>query len=255
MGWSKTGRAVASLAALAALATVTTACGDDDDAATADGDDTEAFCEVALEIDAQEDFPSIDQLERYRDAAPDEIREEAELVAAAFIDATRAGDMFVAFEAEGVDEAFEVIEPYEEETCGIESDEDEGDEEPEQDASVTELDPAATRVDVIATDFAFAFTPPVAGRTSFVMSNEGVERHVMYLFRLSEGSTVDDVLASDGEEGYEEDWESDTATKGEEAVVTAELVAGEYGLICYIPAAEGGEPHYKLGMQNTFTVT
>lgn len=250
MGWSRTGKAVAALTALAALAA---ACGDDDDEDAA-ADDTEEFCDVAREIDSQDDFPSIEQLEQYRDTAPEEIREEADLVTAAFIEATEAGDVFAAFEDEAVNEAFETIEPFEAEECGIEHEEEEENEEPEQDPSVTELDPAATRVDVVATDFAFAFTPPSAGRTSFVMTNEGEERHVMFLFKMAEGATIDEILASEGDDGVEEEWESDHATAGEEAVLTADLTPGTYGMICYIPTVETGEPHYEVGMQETFTV-
>jgi hypothetical protein len=245
MGWTRTATAAV---AITALAMVGTACGDDDDAAS--GDDTEAFCDIARELDAQEDFPSVEQLNEYRDAAPEEIREEANLVADAFIEATEAGDVFAAFEDPAVEEAFGTIEPFETEECGIEHEDEDGD---EQDPSTTELDPAATRVDVAATDYAFAFTPPAAGRTSFVMANQGAERHVMYLFRVSEGSTFEEVMASEGDEGYDEDWESDTAPTGEEAVITADLVAGEYGLICYLPDPEGTS-HSELGMAENFTI-
>lgn len=249
MRGSRTWRAVAALTALAAVAA---ACGDDDDEAADAGDDTEAFCDIARELDAQDDFPSVEQLEEYRDAAPEEIRAEAETVATAFIEATEAGDVFAAFEDPAVEEAFGAIEPFETEECGIEHEEEDEEEEPEQDASVTSLDPAATRVDVIATDYAFELTPPAAGRTSFVMKNEGEERHVMYLFRLAEGQTLEEVLESEGDAAGE-DWESASVTAGEEAVLTADLTPGEYGLICYIPTPEGQE-HYELGMQESFTV-
>lgn len=249
MDWTRTARA---LVAITALTTVATACGDDDDAAS--GDDTEAFCDIARELDAQEDFPSLEQLEEYGREAPDEIREEADLVVGAFREATEKGDVFAAFEEPGIDEAFEdVIEPYEAEECGIDHTEGE-EEDDEQDASVTSLDPAAARIDVAATEYAFDFTPPTAaGRTSFVMVNNGAERHVMYLFRISEGKTFQDVVDAGGEEGYDEDWESESATSGEEAVLTADLAAGDYGMICYIPDPEGTS-HFELGMQETFTV-
>jgi hypothetical protein len=250
MGWT---RAAKALVAVTALAMVATACGDDDDSEAASGDDTEAFCDIARELDAQEDFPSIEQLEEYRDTAPEEIREEAEFVAAEFIKATEAGDVFAAFEVEGMDEAFgDVIEPYETKECGIEHDDEEDEE--EEDPSVKVLDPAAARVDVTATEYEFALTAPaVAGRTSFVMTNKGAERHVMYLFHVAEGKTVEDVMESEGDDGYDLDWESDTATAGEEAVLTADLVPGEYGLICYIANAEG-KSHSELGMKETFTI-
>ncbi|MDP1818313.1 MAG: hypothetical protein Q8K58_00280 [Acidimicrobiales bacterium] len=251
-------RAWKAAAALTALAVVAVACGDDDDEATSETTaeaseaSNEEFCELARELDAQEDFPSLEQLEQYGELAPEEIQEEAQVVVAEFTKATEAGDIFAAFEAPGVEEAFETIEPFEAEECGIEHEE-EGEEEEEPDPSVTSLDPAAARVDVTATDYAFELTPPAAGRTSFVMTNEGAERHVMLLFRLSEGSTIEEALSSEGEEGIEEEWESDTATTGEEAVLTADLAPGEYGMICYIPTAEG-KAHFELGMQTEFTI-
>jgi uncharacterized cupredoxin-like copper-binding protein len=249
-------RAWKVVGAVAALAVLAAGCGDDDDEAadTGGGGDTEEFCDIARELDEQEDFPSVEQLEEYRDSAPEEIREEAETVTAAFIEATEAGDVFAAFEDPAVEEAFGVIEPFETEECGIEHSSEDEDEEPDQDASVTSLDPAATQVDVVATEYAFDFeAPTAAGRYSFVMANEGEERHVMYLFRPAEGQTVQDLLDADGEAEPAEDWESESVTSGEEAVLTADLAAGEYAMICYIQSPEG-ESHYDLGMQETFTV-
>jgi len=243
------------MAGLTVLAVVGAGCGDDDDADTSSDDtaDEEAsgefedYCTVARELDEQEDFPSIEQLEELRDTAPDEISEEIETVVDAF--AAAGDDFFAAFEEPGVEEAFGVIEPFEVENCGIEHD---ADEEEEQDPSVTELDPAAARVDVAATDYAFGFTPPAAGRTSFVMANQGQERHVMLLFLAPEGATTQEVLESEGDLAVAQ-YESDSAAAGEEAVLTADIVPGEWSMICYIPDAEG-TPHFDLGMQETFTV-
>jgi uncharacterized cupredoxin-like copper-binding protein len=85
------------------------------------------------------------------------------------------------------------------------------------------------------------------------MANEGVERHVMLLFRKAPGASTEDVLESEGDEGVEEEWESESAAAGEEAVLTADLVAGDYGMICYIPDPEG-KPHFMLGMIEEFTI-
>ena len=237
------------IAGVTALAVLTAACGDDDDT-KAEAAELEQFCDLAKEIDQQDDFPSTEQLESYRDLAPTEIREAANTVVDAFLAA--GDDPFAAFEAPGVDEAFEEeIEPFETEQCGIEHGGDE--EEPEQDASVTELDPAAQRIDVIATEYAFELAAPAAGRTSFVMKNEGKERHVMVLFRLDGTLTMQEVLESEDSEGIAEEYESDTAAPGEEAVLTADLVPGEWGMICYIATADG-PPHFMSGMTETFTI-
>ena len=248
-----------AVSAAVALGLIAAGCGDDDDAAEATttpaaeegaiDPEFASYCEIAIELDEQEDFPTPEQLETIRERAPEEIKDEANVVVDAFLAA--GDDPFAAFEDPAVEEAFGPIEAFEAEHCGIEQEDEE-----EQDPSVTVLDPEAARVDVTATDYAFALDPaaPAAGRTSFVMTNEGAERHVMYLFRLSEGSTIDEALASEGDEGVEEDFESDFAANGEEAVLTADLVSGEYGLICYVPDAEG-TPHYELGMQEAFTVS
>lgn len=337
-----------AVAGVAALAMVVAACGDDESEDAAG--DVEAYCALAAELDEQDSFPTAEQLEALRDAAPEEIRAEIDVVVPAFLEATEAGDPFAAFEDPVVEENIGVIEAFEEETCGLTENgdgEDDGDDEeaaidpefadycgiarilneqesfptpeqleqiravapeeiaaeidtvvdafvaagddpfaafedpavddafgpieafdaehcgieiddeedPEQDPSVTELDPAAARVDVTATDYAFALAPaPAAGRTSFVMTNEGAERHVMLLFRLAEGATMDQVLASEGDEGIEGDeLESDSAAPGEEAVLTTDLEPGEYGIVCYIPNREG-TPHLALGMVTQFTV-
>ena len=77
----------------------------------------------------------------------------------------------------------------------------------------------------------------------------------MLLFRIAEGSTLDDVLQSEGEDGtVAEELESDTAAAGEEAVLTADLVPGDYGIVCYIPTPEG-TPHFMEGMVEEFTIS
>lgn len=231
--------------AVVLLAGTASACGDDDDDAAFAG-----YCEIARTLNEQEQFPTTEQLEEIRDVAPEEIADEVEVVVDAFVDA--GNDPFAAFDDPDVEEAMGPIEAFDEERCGIENSG--GDDDEEQDASVTELDPAATRIDVTATDYAFALaSAPAAGRTSFVMTNEGEERHLMALLRLAEGATWDDVMESQGEEGVEEELESDSVVGGGEAVLTADLVPGEYALICYIPDSEG-TPHVMLGMRETFTV-
>jgi hypothetical protein len=223
--------------------------GDGEEAAVEIAPEDEDFCAIAQTLDEQEEFPTQEQLEEYRDTAPDEIAEEANVIATAFLEA--GDDPFAAFDDPEVNAAFEVTEPFESEHCGIAHD---GDEE-EQDASVTELDPDAAQVAVTASEYDFEFaSAPAAGRTSFVMTNEGEERHVMVLLHLSEGTTIDDALESEGEEGVEEEFESDTAAPGEEAVLTADLVAGNWAMICFLPTPDG-TPHFMEGMVEEFTVS
>lgn len=119
---------------------------------------------------------------------------------------------------------------------------------------MTEIDPDATRVDVSATEYAFAFEAPAAERSSFVMTNDGAESHVMSLAKLADGTTLEQFLETDDDQDLtSEEYESDVAQPGSEAVVTADLSAGQWAMICYLPTSDG-QPHYERGMAETFTV-
>lgn len=213
--------------------------------------ENEEYCAIATELDSQESFPSIEQMEAIRAAAPEVIADEINVVVDAIVAA--GDDPFAAFEDPEVDAAFGPIEDFEEEFCGIDHSDGE-DEEAEQDPSVTEPDESAAQVSVTATEYAFAVDPaPASGRTQFTMTNQGEERHVMLVFKIAEGSTMEDVLGSEGDEGVEEEFESDSAAAGEQAILTLDLTSGDWGMVCYIPTADG-TPHYEEGMQTEFTV-
>jgi hypothetical protein len=244
-------------------------CGDDDDdddagddtATTAAGDDTATtaagdegaegadseYCQHAAALDPE--TATVEDFDALLATAPEEIAEEAAAVVPIFQAAVEAGDVFAAFDDPVVQENLPAIETYETEVCGL----GEEDEESDQDPSVTEVDPAAAQVAVEATDYAFAFETPAAGRTSFTMTNAGDEGHIMILLELEEGAVLDDVLASEGEEGVAQEFESDFADPGAEAVLTADLTPGEWVLLCPIPTADG-EPHFALGMITEFTI-
>jgi len=274
MGHVKTRRGWKALIAVSALALMAAGCGDDEDEtatdtteATDDATEEEAteeeateeaegadseYCQLAAEIDEQESFPSVEQLDEIEAAAPPEISENVSLVATAFRDAIEAGDPGAAFADPAVEEAFGPIDQYDAEVCGLEPEEDE--EEESQDPSVTELDPDAAQVAVSATEYAFDFEAPAAGPTSFTMTNDGEESHIMVVFKLAEGATLDDALESEGSDEFvEEEFESDVAAPGAEAVLTTELTAGDWAMICYLPTAEG-EPHFLLGQSEEFTI-
>jgi hypothetical protein len=253
MTMRRTWRVMAAVAAVALLA----ACGDDEELATGgDGQangESAAYCEAARELDEQQSFPTTEQLDELAAAAPDEIKEDVEFVAGRFKEGIESGDPGSVFADPKVEERFGTIEEFEARECGLGGDDEDEDEE-EQDPSVTELDPAATRVDVTATEYDFEFAAPAAGGTSFVMANEGQESHVMLLARLKEGATLEEALQSDDpDEFVEEEYESEVATPGEEAVLTADLTAGDWAMVCYIPAPDG-QPHFAKGMAEPFTI-
>ncbi len=74
----------------ACLALVAVACGDDDESGS-----SAEYCVLATELDAQDDLPTTEQLEALRDAGPEEISEELDVVVGAFIAAD--GDFGKAF--------------------------------------------------------------------------------------------------------------------------------------------------------------
>ncbi|QGG96829.1 hypothetical protein [Actinomarinicola tropica] len=118
-------------------------------------------------------------------------------------------------------------------------------------------------VDVTAVDYAYEGVPTElrAGRTSFAMTNEGVEEHEMVLFRLNDG--VDPVpfpeLMERGEEAMADLTFTGVAfgAPGTTSYAAVDLEPGTYYLVCFIPVGGGedGPPHFMEGMQHTITVS
>ena len=217
-------------------------CGFESEESSSNSIPDDPFCVAALEIYNVDDFPTSEQLQAYADVAPDDIAEPVAVVLEKFEAA--AGDFDALFSDPEFAAAIGELEDFEFEYCGI------GD----APSPAMVIDPNATRVDVTATDYHFDFEVPTeAGRYSFVMNNGGEEAHIMILLQLEEGADLDAVIASEGEEGVVASFESDLAAPGGEAVITADLVAGDWVLLCPIPTAED-EPHFVLGMIHEFTI-
>jgi uncharacterized cupredoxin-like copper-binding protein len=260
------GRRTFGVAVTVVALTAASACGTDDDTTTettpvatlpGDGDtatqpdiDPEyvEFCARARELDEQPSMPTMEQFEAYVAAAPAELDEPLAVITAVLEEAD--GNFMALFSDPEAIEAIDELDAFETEACGLR-----GDDGPDQDPSVTVVDPAATRVEVEATEYEFdADFPSEPGRYSFVMTNEGEEPHIMILVRLEDDAELDDALATQGEEGVAEEFESELAPPGAEAVLTADLVAGSWVMLCPIPTPDG-EPHYELGMINEFTIS
>lgn len=202
------------------------------------------YCVAAAELDEQEDFPSNEQLQNLADVAPEEIAADVQTVVDAAVE--RGPD---AFGDPAVSEPLDRVEAFEDENCGL------GDEEATDDLGASqELEPDAQEVAVSAVEYDFEFEAPAAGRTSFVMTNEGEEPHFMFLVALAEGVTFEEAFEAEGEGGTViGEAESDTATPGGEAILTVDLEPGDYGMLCFIPAPDG-EAHAEKGMAVPFTV-
>jgi plastocyanin len=212
------------------------------------------ICALAKQMDEQDDFPSDAQLQKYKDLAPDAIKDDVNKAAGALLEA--GDDMVAKFNAFGSDDiepAIAKIDAWEEANCGIKHSE----EDAMPPGSSKEIEDAAAKVEVTAREYSFDMPDSVkAGRTSFVLSNKGQEAHVMAIVKLKEGAILDQVLQSDDEaqDLVETEWSSDIAASGEEEALTFDVTPGTYGVVCFIPNAQG-QPHVMLGMHKEFTVS
>jgi hypothetical protein len=77
------------------------------------------YCAIAIELSEQDSEPTLEQLEAYGAAAPDEIRAEAEVVVEAFTAAIEAGNVQAAYEDPAVAQAFGPIDEFDAENCGL----------------------------------------------------------------------------------------------------------------------------------------
>jgi hypothetical protein len=94
-----------------------------------------------------------------------------------------------------------------------------------------------------------------SGPTHLRLLNEGPDFHHVWLVRLLEGKTAEDLMAHlSGGEAPMPTWAVDEGgpntpgRPGEETSVYLDLKAGNYAMICVIPAAEDGLLHLQHGM-------
>jgi hypothetical protein len=116
--------------------------------------------------------------------------------------------------------------------------------------------------DVVATltDYDFTFSDSLrAGRQRIRVRNEAAQPHEMFIARLHEGRTAEEFLT------WVERGEGPppaTAIGGTTAIarglfndLALDLAPGTYVLICFVPDASDGRPHFVHGMMKTITVS
>jgi plastocyanin len=119
--------------------------------------------------------------------------------------------------------------------------------------------PAATAVDVSATEFAFDVPAEVAGGVvEMRFTNTGELPHEFAFARIEEGKTEADVKAVIESGGEPPEWAEDVAgvpglSPGQSITVTRTLEPGSYVFLCFFPDPEG-TPHANLGMYELFTI-
>ena len=94
-----------------------------------------------------------------------------------------------------------------------------------------------------------------AGETTFAMTNDGQEQHEFSLFLIKSDQSVEELVQLPEKEAFKniEEVTHTFAKPGGSAEANADLTAGRYGYVCFIPAPDG-EPHALKGMVGEFTV-
>jgi hypothetical protein len=114
-------------------------------------------------------------------------------------------------------------------------------------------------IEVTMSDYAWQVTPAIAaGKHVFRAENAAAQQHEMFIVRLEKGETP---LGLAGWAGSPKAPSPGMPmggmtgmTKGSVAYLPVDLTAGEYALICFIPDAKDGKPHYVQGIMKAFTV-
>jgi hypothetical protein len=226
--------------------------GSDDGAAPMAGTE---FCDLALELAAQEDVPSVDQMKEYQELAPEEVSDAVDTAVSKLLESD--GDMvkfFAIYAEDDVEAAVDEMNAFEDEQCGTDH---AGDEAPTPEGASTEVEDDATRVDVTAKEYTFEMPEELdAGRTSFVLTNQGDEAHFLLIVKLKEGVTLDEAMQSEDDSMMEGTWETGIAAPDgqDEEVITFDLEPGNYGALCFLPGPTG-QPHAMSGMAVSFTVS
>lgn len=116
-----------------------------------------------------------------------------------------------------------------------------------------------TSVTVDMMDFAFSIPDELTpGEQTWEVQNVGEQVHHMILVRIDDDRTVDDVMAfletEDGPPPFQDVGYTAVLSPGVSNYVTFDLQPGAYFAICFLPDYETGQPHFMLGMTDTFTV-
>jgi hypothetical protein len=108
-------------------------------------------------------------------------------------------------------------------------------------------------------DYGFDVSRPlVAGRQVIRVRNTAAQPHELVLVRLAPGNSIGDLTTWIRQPNAPPPAVPVAGltpiAPGVEANITVDLAPGEYGLICVIPDATDGAPHFAHGMMRQFTV-
>jgi len=114
-------------------------------------------------------------------------------------------------------------------------------------------------IDIVATDYEFEGAPEelTTGPVEVSFANEGEEPHMLIFAKLNEGSTLEDAIKAEGEDGTTTDIGTIPPVEpGQEApaTISADITEpGEYFMLCPLETKDG-EPHFELGQLKEYEV-
>lgn len=118
--------------------------------------------------------------------------------------------------------------------------------------------PAADET-VTLSDYDFALSKPLtAGTHTFAIKNTAQQPHEAFLAKLAPGKTQADLLSWIAKPNGPPPGSAVggvTPFVGGTTYFTADISAGNYVLICFVPDAKDGKPHFTHGMVKTLTVS
>lgn len=115
-------------------------------------------------------------------------------------------------------------------------------------------------VSITLSDYAFILSRPlVAGKVMFEVQNNATQAHEIELIKLEPGKTEQDMLGwmarMDGPPPGAAIGGIAGMVPGTPAYFSADVTPGEYLLICFLPDAKDGKPHFMKGMVQTIKVS
>ncbi len=121
---------------------------------------------------------------------------------------------------------------------------------------------AEPRADMVVhmNEYGYELSSPItAGVHRLRVENDGAQPHELELVRLADGKTVVDlekwVDSQQGPPPGEPLGGVATMAPGEDAYFSADFTPGKYALICFVPDAGDGKPHFVHGMAKEITVS
>jgi len=121
-------------------------------------------------------------------------------------------------------------------------------------ASTDASAPAPTE-DIVMTlsDYTFTTSKPItAGRHTIKIENTASQSHELVLARLQPGKKAEDLPAwaekMSGPPPAVPIGGVPAIAKGSTAYITADFTPGDYALVCFVPDAKDGKPHFVHGM-------